>query len=155
MRKLITLAATLAVAVAAVPAAASDTDLLFPSREASNITAMAANQPYWALLAECAGVFGAASQWETGRGHGSDADEDKAIGTRFLNDAVAQLKVDHHLSDQDALAFASDQVSVGHAQGADLLSNGDISAGSQWNWKRSGCLQIQDTYHHDSRRRRS
>ena len=153
MRKLIILASALAVAAAAVPAAASDTDLLFPGREASNMTRMAANQPYWALLAECAGVFGAASQWESGRGNSAASDEDKAIGTRFLTDAVERLKADHKLNDGDALALASDQVSVGHDQGVELLAHGDISGSSQWNWKRGACMQIQDTYHHDRRRR--
>ena len=153
MRKFIILASALAVASAALPATAAGPDLLFPTREASNITAPAANQPYWALLAECAGVFGAASQWESGHGHSEAADEDKATGTRFLNDAIERLKADHGLSDHDALALASDEVSEGHDQGADLLANGDISGGSQWNWKRSGCMQIQDAYHHDARRR--
>ena len=153
MRKFIILTAALAIASAALPAVASDTDMLFPSREASNITAAAANQPYWALLAECAGVYGAASQWESGRGNAAAAEEDKATGTRFLNDAIERLKADHGLSDSDALAFASDEVSEGHSQGTELLAHGDISAGSQWGWKSSGCEQIQDTYHHDRRRR--
>ncbi|HWE46598.1 MAG TPA: hypothetical protein VG407_11280 [Caulobacteraceae bacterium] len=155
LRKLVVLASALAVAATALPAAAADTDLLFPGREASNMTRMAANQPYWALLAECAGVFGAASQWEKGKGNSSAADEDKDTGARFLTDAIERLKTDHKISDQDALAYASDEVSVGHNQGAELLANGDISANSQWNWKRGACLEIQETYHHDTRRRRS
>jgi hypothetical protein len=162
MRKLITLASALAVlsaaalSVATPAAAAPDPDLLFRSRDASNVTASAANQPYWQLLSECAGMFGAASQWERGRGNGDASDEDKAIGARFLTEAIGQLKADHkELSDQDALALASDHVSVGHKEGVTVVGNGDIGAGSQWNWKSSACTQIEDTYHHDARRRRS
>ena len=155
MRRFIVLAATLAVVASAAPSMASDPDLLFPGREASTMTELAANQPYWALLAECAGVFGAASQWEKGRGNPSAADADKAAGSRFLTDAIERLKADHGLNDNDALAFASDQVSVGHQQGLEILSSGDIGPSSKWNWKRSACLEIQDTYHRDARRRRS
>jgi hypothetical protein len=140
-----------ALAIAA-PAVAAD-DLLFPAKEATSLTAMAAHQPYWALLAECAGVYGAASNFERGRGNGGAADEDARIGTGMLNDAVARLKIDHNLSDHDALAYASDEVSEGHQQGADLLAHGDISGGSQWNWKRSACLDIQASYHRQVRRR--
>lgn len=152
MRKLIILASALAVAASALPAVASDGDMVFPSREASNVTASLANQPYWQLLAECAGMFGAASQFESGHGNGAAADEDKAIGTRFLTDAVERLKADHKLSDSDALALASDQVSVGHDQGAEILAHGDVSGDSQWNWKRGACMEVQDSYHHDRRR---
>jgi hypothetical protein len=146
--------APLAVLVFAAPAVAGPApDLLFPSKEASSLTAQAANQPYWALLAECAGVFGAAANYEMGRGDHAAADQNARTGSSMLNDAVAQLVADHGISENDALGVAGEQVNVGRDQGRDLLANGDTRGSSRWNWKRSACLEVQQVYHHDSRRR--
>jgi hypothetical protein len=147
-------AIAVAVLTTAVPASAGD-DMTFPSKEASSLTALAAHQPYWALLAECAGVFGAGYNFEAGRGDARAADDDKAMGESMLNDSIERLMADHDISHDDALAFAGDQVNVGREQGADLLSHGSVGAASQWNYKRSACIEIQDTYHRERRRHRS
>jgi hypothetical protein len=160
MRKLLIVTSVIALSltgslagVAAPATAGGADDLLFPSKEASNLTELAAHQPYWALLSECAGVFGAASNFESARGNERAAAEDKATGASMLNDAIGRLVADHGISEQDALAFAGDQVNVGREQGGDLLAHGDIGGSSRWNFKRSACLEIQTVYHHDRHRR--
>jgi hypothetical protein len=152
--RLLILASSLAALVVAAPAFAGD-DMLFPSREASSLTARAAHQPYWALLAECAGVFGAANNFEAGRGDARAAESDKATGESMLNDAIERLTADHGITNDEALALAGDEVNVGREQGGELLAHGDFGAYSQWNYKRSACLEIQDTYHRDRRRHRA
>jgi hypothetical protein len=127
-------------------AASADTghDLLFPKREATSLTARAAGQPFWALLAECAGVYGAASNWESGRGNTDAADQDAHIGERMANAAIERLMHDRGLSHDDALAYVGVEVNTGRAQGREILSGGDRDT---WNYKRSACLDIEDVYH--------
>jgi hypothetical protein len=139
-------AAVLAAPGPAVRADAKGPDLLFPRREATTVTARAAGQPFWALLAECAGVFGAASNYETARGDSAAAEEDARIGTQMADEAIRRLMQDRGLDHDAALAYAGAEINVGRSQGQELLAGGDRGAFSAWNSKRSACLDIDQVY---------
>jgi hypothetical protein len=146
MRFLIVASSVLALTVAAAPAWAGD--LLFPGKDVSTLTANAAHQPYWALLAQCAGAFGAAQNYEVRRGDQGAADQDAATGVKLLNEAIDRLQHDRGLSHDDALALASDQVSDGHGQGDAILAHG---VNASWSWKRSACEAVEESYNHQRR----
>lgn len=148
MRYPVLVAAMAAAALAGtgVSAAAPAHDKVFPRSEVSSLTLHAGGQPFWALLAECAGVYGAASNWESERGHADAAEEDARIGTHMANEAIQRLMEDRGLSHDDALAYAGVEINTGRAQGQDFLARGDHSAYSLWNTKRSACLEIDEIY---------
>jgi len=142
-------AAALLVVATATPAFAGD--LVFPTRAASSMTWQARNQPYWALLAECAGVMGAASNWATSRGDAAAAGDYERKATSMMGEAMHRLQVDRGLSEKDSMGYAAQQVYVGRDQGAELLKSG-TGAYSTFNIKRSACIEIDEAYHHENKR---
>src|SRR3569833_313639 len=142
-------AASLLVAATATPAFAGD--LVFPTRAASAMTWLARNQPYWALLAECAGVMGAASDWAPSRGDAAAAGDYERKATSMMGEAMHRLQVDRGLSEKDSMGYAAQQVYVGRDQGAQLLKSG-TGAYSTFNIKRSACIEIDEAYYHENKR---
>jgi hypothetical protein len=149
-----TLMAAAALACAGAPVlAAPDAgpDMRFPSRRTTDLTERARNQPYWALLAECAGVFGAAANYETARGNAAQAEKYGQTGTAMMGEAMHRLIVDRGMSQKDAMGVAAQQVYIGRDQGAALLKAGTHDY-SVFNMKRSACMDIDDVYHQNRNR---
>jgi hypothetical protein len=137
----------LAVLASPAPAAPAVHDMLFPRKEVTPITQHAAGQPFWALLAQCAGVYGAGANFESARGRADAADDDTRIGTRMANEALRRLQDDRGLTRDDALAYVGVEVNSGRAQGQEMLSGGG-GGFEAWNLKRNACLDVEEVYHH-------
>ena len=105
-------------------------------------------QPYWILLAQCAGVFGATSNYDSDSGRKREAEADAAQGTAMLEQAIARLQIDRGLDRKDAFDTAAPQVDLGRRDGRAMLDAGGTGAQSSWNWARSSCLDIAEAYRH-------
>ena len=139
-------AGVVAAAALAGGALAAAPDMILSRAHATSLIESDVGQPYWLLLAQCAGVFGATSNYDAEAGHTREAEADKARGVGMLNAAIGRLQIDRGIDRQDALAIASPQVDLGRADGRAMLDTGGTGAQSPWNWARSSCLDIETAY---------
>ncbi|WGM38173.1 hypothetical protein [Caulobacter sp. NIBR1757] len=143
MKKLIVGAAALALAAAAMPALAGD--LLYEAAPDS-LTENLNGQPYWSAQAQCAGLFGAAAQYLTDRGDTAGADASSKLAVTFANDAIKRLVKDRGLTRKEALVVIEPAVLKARTDSMGLVSSGDTSAKSTWNFARSSCLDVAEAY---------
>ena len=116
------LAASFAAALGAGPASADDLMFRYQPMKHINVLKAYGGTPYWGVLAECAGVYGAlVNRYET-TGQGALAGAAKAEGVRFLNTATARLQMDRGLAPGEALELTKERVEIGRQSGQQMLS---------------------------------
>lgn len=143
MKKLIAGAAAAALALAAMPALAGD--LLYEAAPDS-LTENLNGQPYWSAQAQCAGLFGAAAQYLTDTGDSAGAQASSKLAVSFANDAIKRLVKDRGLTRKEALVVIEPAVLKARTDSMGLVSSGDTSAKSTWNFARSSCLDVAEAY---------
>ncbi|HYE44673.1 MAG TPA: hypothetical protein VEA44_02760 [Caulobacter sp.] len=143
MRKFIAGAVMAALPLLAAPAIAGD--LLYEAVPDS-LTENLNGQPYWMAQAQCAGLFGAAASYLTDRGDSAGAQEAGQLAVTFANDAIARLRKDRGLSKKDALLVIEPAVLASREKSLSVVSGGDTSAKSTWNFARSACLDVAENY---------
>lgn len=131
-------------AVLAGPAAADD--LRFPSRDATSLNMRAAGQPFWALLADCAGTYGAGANWYAAHGDQDNADRMASRGTTLMREAMSRLQHDRGLNEADAKGTAAQMVYAGRDTAA-LFLDRERGPNETWNLKTASCEQIQQSHH--------
>ncbi|MBX3480510.1 MAG: hypothetical protein KF842_08915 [Caulobacter sp.] len=134
--------ATASSAVLTAPAAAGD--LLYQAAPDS-LTEALDGKPYWAAQAQCAGLFGAAAQYLGEQGDEAGAQEAKTLALSFADDAITRLRRDRGLTKAQALELISPAVLKARQDGAAAVasSEGELST---WNFARSSCLDIAESY---------
>jgi hypothetical protein len=111
-----------AVVTAASPAAWS-ADLLYRYKPADAQTLSRFDgQPYWRVLATCAGLHGVLSNRAQTGGREADAAAARARGVAFLSAARIQAGADRALTSQAALDLITPAVQEGREQGAALVT---------------------------------
>lgn len=143
MKKLIAGAAALAIAAAAMPALAGD--LLYEAAPDS-LTENLNGQPYWSAQAQCAGLFGAAAQYLGDNGDSAGAEASGKLAVSFANDALKRLVKDRGLTRKEAMLVIEPAVLRARTDSMGLVSSGDTSAKSTWNFARSSCLDVAEAY---------
>jgi hypothetical protein len=134
-----------AVALVTLPAApALAGDLLYRAAPDS-LTEDLSNKPYWMAQAQCAGFFGATSQYLDQTGDSDGARQAGDLAVKFANDAIARLMKDRKLTRAQAMDLISPSVLKARNDGATLVST-DTSSTSTWNFARSVCLDVADAY---------
>jgi hypothetical protein len=128
--------------IAATPAVAGD--LLYPG--GTLLTEGVAGQPYWAVQARCAGVYGAASNYLVEKGQTDAAAEAKALGVAFLHDAIDRVMKDRGVPRPAALEALGPAVVAGRSEALGALQAEGDGPTSRWNYARSACLDIRDAY---------
>ena len=109
-----------AVLMAAQPAAAADMLYRYKPTQLSTLRGFN-HQPYWALLAECAGIYGSLTNRLQDQGD-PRADAAKAQGVAFFNLANARLTQDRGLTSEQARPLLVERVDAGRASGMQMLS---------------------------------
>ena len=117
-------------------------DLMMTRADVTPLTDSDIGKPFWALQAQCAGVFGAAYRFESAHGKTDLANRDKIIGVAMLENAVARLQVDRGLDRPGAMALAEPEVEYGRGVAVPMLDQEGTRVDSQWNFLRSACLDI-------------
>lgn len=135
------------VAALALAGEAAAADQLFRKTDATPLTDTVIGQPFWTLQAQCAGLFGAMSNYQSQNGRPAEAERSKQIAVGFMTDALTRLQADRGIDRKAAMAIALPQLDVGRAHGRDVLADGRIDSLSAWNAERSFCLDINDAYH--------
>lgn len=138
-----------AVLVAALACAgqAAAADQLFRKADATPLTDTVIGQPFWVLQAQCAGLFGSMSNFQTLRGKPAEAERAKTMAVGFMNDALDRLQADRGIDRKAAMAIALPQLDAGRAHGREVLGSERTDTLSAWNAERSFCLDINDAYH--------
>jgi len=126
----------------AAPAAAGD--MLYPG--GTMLTEALKGKPYWAVQARCAGVYGATSSYLADRGDAAGAEEAKALGVAFFNTAVDRVMKDRGVPRRAALEALSPGVIAGRQETIEVLQAEGDGPSSRWNYARSACLDIRDSY---------
>lgn len=144
MRKFI-VGAAMAAALPLLAAPAVAGDLLYEAA-ADSLTENLNGKPFWAAQAECAGLFGAAASYLNDRGDAAGAEEAGQLAVSFANDAIARLRQDRGVSKKDALLIIEPAVLNAREKSKVVVSSGDTSASSTWNFARSACLDVAETY---------
>ena len=142
MKRIITAMVATALTLSAVPALASD--LIFPG--GTGLTEKLAGQTYWSTQAQCAGLFGAASNYLSARGDTGAAEAAKTQALSFAEAAIGRLMKDRGLSRADALQVLQPAVLTGRESGLRTLEAGGTSSNSGWNYARSACMDVADIY---------
>lgn len=148
MKKLIVGAAALAIAAAApllIAGPALAGDLLYEAAPDS-LTENLNGQPYWSAQAQCAGLFGAAAQYLGDQGDTAGAEASSKLAVTFANDAIKRLTKDRGITRKEALVVIEPAVLKARNDSAGLVSSGDTSAKSTWNFARSSCLDVAEAY---------
>ncbi|MDP1738323.1 MAG: hypothetical protein Q8L23_12905 [Caulobacter sp.] len=127
---------------AAAPAAAGD--MLYPG--GTMLTENLEGRPYWAVQARCAGVYGATSNFLADKGDTDGAAEAKAMGVAFFNIAVDRVMKDRGIERRAALEALSPGVIAGRQETIEVLQAEGDGPSSTWNYARSVCLDIRDSY---------
>jgi hypothetical protein len=122
-------------------------DMVYAKGDATLLTESNIGKPYWSLHAQCAGVYGAASGFETASGHADPAEKYKLIAVGMFNDAVARLQADRGLDRPAAIALATPELDYGRASAARMLADDGTGSDSGWNMLRSACQDISQAYH--------
>jgi hypothetical protein len=141
MKTTLYLAAVVALGLAA-PAAAGD--LIYPG--GTMLTEGVAGKPYWAVQAQCAGAYGAASSFLADKGDADGAAEAKAMGVAFFRAAVDRVMKDRGVARPAAVEALSPAVIASRASTLEALEAEGVGPSSKWNFARSACLDIRDAY---------
>ncbi len=127
---------------AAAPAVAGD--MLYPG--GTMLTEGLKGKPYWAVQARCAGVYGATSNFLEAKGDAAGAEEAKALGVAFFHTAVDRLMKDRGVERRAALEALSPSVIANRQETLEVLAAEGDGPASKWNFARSMCLDIRDSY---------
>lgn len=138
------LTTALAAALSLTAASALAADLVFPG--GTDLTESLKGQTYWSTQAQCAGLFGATSNYLSEQGDQAGAEAAKAQAVGFANDAIARLMTDRGVSRADAVALVQPAVLSGRSAGLKSLADGGLGSKSGWNFARSACLDVADIY---------
>ena len=141
MKRLLCILAATAIS-AAGPALAAD----MVYRGGTLLTEGVVGKPYWAVQAQCAGVYGAASVYLGEKGDDAGAERAKVIGVAFLRDAIDRVMKDRGLGRPEALDALSPGVAAGRTETLEALKTQGDGPNSKWNIVRSVCLDVQDAY---------
>lgn len=131
-----------AAALIAAPAAAGD--LLYPGGPL--LTEHIAGKPYWAIQANCAGIYGAASSFRAEKGDQGGAADAKALGVSFFKEAVDRVMKDRGVGRPEAIEALGPAVVKGRTEALTMLQSGGDGPESRWNYARSACLDVRDAY---------
>lgn len=138
------LASGLALIVAGAAGMATASDLTYRAAPDS-LTEPMDGKPYWASQAQCAGLFGASSQYFEGQGDAQKAAEYRDMALQFANDAISRLQRDRGLTKAQAVEIISPAVLKAREDSGRVLEQGTDNR-SAWNFARSSCLEINDAY---------
>ncbi len=131
----------------AVPAMAGD--LIFNG--GTGLTEKLAGQTYWSTQAQCAGLFGATSNYLSERGDAAGAEAAKTRALGFADQAIKRLMTDRGLSRGDAVQVVAPAILSGRDAGLRTLADQGMNENSNWNFARSACLDVADIYQSASR----
>ncbi len=148
-----TVAAALATAVAVIAAPAWADDLVLSKGDATPLIESNVGKPFWQMEAQCAGMFGAAYAFYSGRHRQAEADRAKDTGIAMLNEAVARLQVDRGLDQPTALNLAAAEVEVGRGGATDQLAHQGAGPMSYFNFMKSACYDISEAQRRHARGR--
>lgn len=142
------LRAGLAALLAASAAPAVAEDLLFTFKASRHLDVLDAynRQPYWALLAECGGVYGALANRYEDRAQAAQGEVARAEGVRFARLAMSQLNRDRGLGEKEALALIRERVDRGRDIGIQLLSERPAREHAHEQFVEMFCTQITDAH---------
>lgn len=129
--------------LAAAPALAGD--LLYEAAPDS-LTEGLNGQPYWSAQAQCAGLFGAAAQHQAEAGEAAESEASSQLAVSFAKDAVKRVMQDRGLSRKEALLVIEPAVLKGRQDSIGLLVDGATGPRSTWNFARSACLDVAESY---------
>ncbi|MFN3857501.1 MAG: hypothetical protein ACK4RV_07090 [Caulobacter sp.] len=138
------LAGGLALVLASAAGMAHAADLTYRA-EPDSLTEPLNGTAYWANQAQCAGLFGAASQFFEGRGDAAQAEANRTLALQFANDAIARLRKDRGLTKAQAMDLISPAVLKARDDSQRVMAQG-VDPKSPWNFARSSCLEINDNY---------
>lgn len=124
------------------PAAAGDKIY----RGGTLLTENISGQPYWAVQAQCAGVYGAASTYLADKGDAAGAEQAKAMGVTFFRDAVTRVMKDRGVTKPAAIEALSPTVISVRADSLQNLQAEGNGPSSKWNFARSACLDVRESY---------
>lgn len=126
----------------AAPAAAGD--LLYPG--GTMLTEGMAGKPYWSVQAQCAGVYGATSNFLASKGDADGAAEAKALGVAFFRDAVDRVMKDRGVARPAAVEALGPSVIASRTETLQVLQSEGAGPSSKWNYARSACLDVREAY---------
>ena len=126
----------------AAPAVAGD--MLYSG--GTMLTEGMAGKPYWAVQAQCAGVYGATSNFLAEKGDADGAAEAKALGVAFFRDAVDRVMKDRGVARPAAIEALGPSVVSSRAETLAALQSEGSGPTSKWNYARSACLDIRESY---------
>ena len=141
-RALLTVMAAGLTLSAALPATAGD--MIFPG--GTGLTERLAGQTYWSTQAQCAGLFGATSNYlgERGDAAGAEAAKDQALA--FADQAIKRVMTDRGVSRADAIQVVQPAILSGRDAGLKSLAAEGTNDNSNWNYARSACLDVAEIY---------
>lgn len=131
----------------ALPAMAGD--MIFPG--GTGLTERLAGQAYWSTQAQCAGLFGATSNYLGERGDAAGADAAKVQALGFADQAIMRVMTDRGVSRAEAIQLVQPAILSGREAGLKSLAAEGANANSSWNYARSACLDVADIYKAASR----
>jgi hypothetical protein len=136
----------LAAALLAGPAAASD--LLYRhAGDGPDLLEGSDGRPYWVLLSECAGFYGAMANMATSE---ADYERDLATGRTWLNLAIERVVSDRAIGRAEAIALVEPRVSGARSIGqSGLARSGDGESGiglTAGQVMRSSCGSLERIY---------
>lgn len=137
-------AATLGAMAIGLAAPAMAGDLIYSG--GTMLTENIAGRPYWAVQAQCAGVYGATSSFRAEKGDAEGAAAAKALGVAFFHDAVDRVMRDRGVAKPAAVEALSPAVIAGRTETLQALQAEGDGPASKWNYARSACLDVRDSY---------
>lgn len=112
-------------------------------RDGPDLLERSDGQPYWLLLGECAGFYGALANVATSEG---DYDRDLAEGVRYFNSAVARLRADRQLDRAGAVALLEPRVTQARRVGESSLAQASGGSLTPEQILRSTCGSVDRIY---------
>jgi hypothetical protein len=131
--------------------AAAASDMTYAKADATVLTETNVGKPYWSLTAQCAGIFGAASNHETDLGRSKTADTFQRASDALLDDAVARLQADRGVDRDTALDTAAPELNYGRQIALQKINVDGLGPESGWNMLSSACDDISKAYHRHAR----
>ena len=117
-------ALALAAALLAGPATASDLIYRHAGDEGPDLLEGSDGRPYWVMLSECAGFYGAMANMATSE---ADYERDLASGRTWLNLAIERLSADRSIGRAEAIALVEPRVTNARTVGqSGIATAGDV-----------------------------
>lgn len=125
--------------------AAAAADMLYQAPPDS-LTEGLNGKPLWSAQAQCAGLFGAASQTFSDSGDSAAAEEAKSLALSFADDAINRVRQDRGLERAAAIQVIQPAVLKGREDAQRVLASDRAPVLSPWNFARSACLDVAESY---------